>query len=286
MNEEQYIVYNDLRLDAIKKFDVTKDYSKVIEAVVTVEEASNIARREGLLALEDAFGCGDSHTVMDDCCFGILMVIDGMEPILVAEALSSDYWSNRYEGNDALKQAILIRGILAIQQGENPRTIEYILMTMLPTCIREECRKAVQDAEEKRNTRNTKQLKEKFSQLKRIEFSKNEELTKNIKLIEESILILDNRDVQRLMRDIETSNLTYCLGVFGDEGKQKLLENMSDRLSVLLIEDLLDYVKYEKTFEREVEKAVENIKRILMRLLASGEIFCLELEEKLFNENY
>lgn len=128
----------DVTKDAISKFDKDADMEKVYEAIVMIDEASYKARHEGLLALECNYAYKQSKSVMDDIAFGVLMVIDATEPEFVRDALVNDYWANEYEGNNAIKQVILLRGILMIQQGYNPRLIESILLSMIPSEFREE----------------------------------------------------------------------------------------------------------------------------------------------------
>lgn len=85
----------------------------------------------------------------------------------------------------------------------------------------------------------------------------------------EDLVLLDDRDLQLLLRQVETGELAMALKGVSDEVRQKITSNMSQRASETLIEEveLLGPVLL-----RQVEEAQVNIIRIIRTLEEAGEI--------------
>lgn len=88
-------------------------------------ELSNLARSKGLLALE--------IEIEQDLFLktAISLVIDGTDPELIKQILQNLILADRYSGFELLSRLLIAEGILAIQQGENPRIIALKLYSML-----------------------------------------------------------------------------------------------------------------------------------------------------------
>lgn len=95
-----------------------------------------------------------------------------------------------------------------------------------------------------------------------------EEIKKRM-FVFEDIVTLDNRSIQRVIRDVENGDLQLALKVASDEVKNIVFTNMSQRMS--------DTFKEEMEFMgpvrlRDVEEAQTRIVAIIRRLEESGEI--------------
>lgn len=128
----------EVRKDAIMKFDATEDVKVAFVALATVVHMSNVGRRKGLMGLDKAF-IEDPLPQEADASLMVGLIVDGLDAENVAEILTNQYWANKYEGNDALAQYILMRGTLLVQNGENPRFIQRLLMALLPEQLHSRC---------------------------------------------------------------------------------------------------------------------------------------------------
>lgn len=137
MTSSIYIILDSIKREAIEMFNEKEPYQDIIEAIITIDDMSNIGRKEGLLALEE-YTQGESGTVSDDISYGVRLVVDGAEPDLVAEITINKYLLSNYVGNNALKQFILIRGLLAVQEGLSTIIIEELLTSLLPSIVKEQ----------------------------------------------------------------------------------------------------------------------------------------------------
>lgn len=85
----------------------------------------------------------------------------------------------------------------------------------------------------------------------------------------EDIVGLENRSVQQLLRQVETADLALALKGVSDEVRDKVTGNMSERASVMLLEevDLLGQVRL-----RQVEEAQQKIIMTIRAMEESGDI--------------
>src|SRR5690625_4600668 len=85
----------------------------------------------------------------------------------------------------------------------------------------------------------------------------------------EDIVILDNRSIQRVIRDVDQEDLRLSLKVSSDEVKEVVFKNMSQRMSETLKEEM-EYMGPVRL--RDVEEAQMRIVSIIRRLEEIGEI--------------
>ena len=122
-------ILENVRLDAISKLKSEKvDQSQLADAVSSIMELFNVARNKGLFALEEAV----ENVSSDFLKKLIMLVVDGTDPAAVVEIATNEYWMNALEGTQAMMDYIYLRGMLGIQSGENSRTLEEILLSLMP----------------------------------------------------------------------------------------------------------------------------------------------------------
>ena len=92
---------------------------------------------------------------------------------------------------------------------------------------------------------------------------------KSLMFVFEDILLLDDRDIQTIVQHIEPNDMSLALKGASDEVKEKILSNMSDRASTMLLEEI-EYLGAVKL--REVEEAQRRILDILKALEDQEEI--------------
>lgn len=100
----------------------------------------------------------------------------------------------------------------------------------------------------------------------------NPELAEEIKrrmFVFEDILLLDNRAVQRILRDVDNQDLTLALKGASEEVKSKIFNNMSKRQSEMVNEDM-EYMGPVRL--RDVEDAQQRIVNTIRKLEDAGDI--------------
>jgi flagellar motor switch protein FliG len=85
----------------------------------------------------------------------------------------------------------------------------------------------------------------------------------------EDILSLDDRAIQRVLRDVETSDLTIALKGANEEVQTTIFNNLSKRLAVMIKEDM-EYMGPVRM--KDVEEAQQKIVSVIRRLEDSAEI--------------
>jgi flagellar motor switch protein FliG len=95
-----------------------------------------------------------------------------------------------------------------------------------------------------------------------------EEIKKRM-FVFEDIVNLDNRAIQRVIRDVETSDLALALKVASEEVQEVIFRNMSKRMAETFKQDM-EFMGPVRL--RDVEEAQQRIVGIIRRLEESGEI--------------
>ncbi|ACB84975.1 flagellar motor switch protein FliG [Natranaerobius thermophilus] len=95
-----------------------------------------------------------------------------------------------------------------------------------------------------------------------------EEIKKRL-FVFDDIVLLDDRSIQRVIREVEQKDLTMALKVAGDEVKDRVFKNMSKRMSDLIKEEM-DYMGPVRL--RDVEESQQKIVNLIRSLEESGEI--------------
>ena len=85
----------------------------------------------------------------------------------------------------------------------------------------------------------------------------------------EDIMLVDDKGVQQVMKEIDTQDLSLALKTSSEELKEKIFRNMSERATALLKEDM-DYMGPVRL--SEVEAAQQKIADVVRRLEEAGEL--------------
>ena len=92
---------------------------------------------------------------------------------------------------------------------------------------------------------------------------------RDLMFVFEDIIILDDRAIQRLLREIDTKELATALKGTKEEIKDKIFKNMSERAKQMLLDDM-EYLGPVRA--KEVQEAQTNVVTAIRNLEASGEI--------------
>ena len=103
-----------------------------------------------------------------------------------------------------------------------------------------------------------------------------EEIKKRM-FVFEDIVLLDDRSIQKVMREVDTQELAKALKGVDNEVQEKIFRNMSKRASALLKEDM-DFMGPIRL--RDVEESQQKIVNIIRKLEESGDIIVARAGEE------
>lgn len=131
------IYYEELRKNCAEstKF-TTEQMEKVINAIKKILVFHKIARKEGLLWLEES--CKSLDKEIEEKYFAelLMLVVDGTDQEQVIEYALSRYFGANLTGYEGIIYLIYFKGTLMIQVGMSPVVVEQILEAMLPENVR------------------------------------------------------------------------------------------------------------------------------------------------------
>lgn len=252
-------------------------YSLLCETVEKMCELTWIARKDGLLALEEAaYELGELRN-KDYLNSIILLIVDGTFPELVEELGTAKYFANSEEGFNGLQYLIMLSGCLAIQAGENPRVIEEKLLSLVPSEVVKEYK---QKEEETEKIESEKDMELDSSVLEKyykgdIAVTQGDEYYFQLKIIDYALCSLDDRSTQRLLRDVDNSDLALALKGLSGNFRKQVFNNLSVRLAIMIAEDMDFMGDVELS---DVADASLKIFNILLRLMRSAEIVGTDVE--------
>ena len=263
-------ILENVRLDAISKLKSEKvDQSQLADAVSSIMELFNVARNKGLFALEEAV----ENVSSDFLKKLIMLVVDGTDPAAVVEIATNEYWMNALEGTQAMMDYIYIRGMLGIQSGENSRTLEEILLSLMP----------LEEQKEDKSRRNG--AKRQFAMMSRTEIEEkfaasspsfeDRDVLESISSLEKQISLLPDRSIQRLLRDVDDQILAVCAYAFKEETRWKILDQLSRRRVFAIMEEI---ARGTLIGEKEVLKSIEKVVFVIRELQKDGEIHAVDAE--------
>ena len=168
---------------------------------------------------------------------------------------------------------IIIEGLLSIQSGDNPRIVLTKLSTSLNddeySLVHEELHKTVLDDSwydeiVERHKENNDDDDSKES----IDIS-DDKYWCNDCFSFEIIVLLANRDVQKILCEIDTFLLAKALNGAGEDVQHKIYANMSKRAAILLRQDV-EYMG--GTYAEEMQSSQDSIVVIMQKLEEKGEL--------------
>ncbi len=93
---------------------------------------------------------------------------------------------------------------------------------------------------------------------------------KNMMFVFDDIILLDDRSIQRLLKEVETKDLSVALKATNDEVKNKIFKNVSERVASMIKEEM-EFMG--PTRLSDVEAAQGRIVEAVRRLEEEGQIF-------------
>jgi hypothetical protein len=242
----------------------------VIKAVKNVLVFNQLARKEGLLYLEECCESIDKETEEKYFAELLTLVIDGIDQELVIEYALSRYFGANLIGHEGIIYLIYFKGTLMIQAGNSPVIIEQILEAMLP----ENVRKLYMDkkSEEADNVKKSEQ-KDLQDKIDSICNNNREADEKEHTLLSEASLIFENRSdqiIQRILREVDCNELAIAMKGLSGNARRRIFNNLSPRLAAMIAEDM-EYMGPVRM--KDVDESVIKIMNVVLKLAKAGEIY-------------
>lgn len=260
---------NDIRQDAIQKLRSTSnnDIQPLLDTTCHILSLYHSVRKEGLFCLEEALQ--HSHSELIKHTF--MMVANGYAPEDITEIATNEYWTMNPEGIQAMIAYFYIRSALYIQSGESMEVLREIMYSLIPS----DQRRQYQDGIKEYELQYRKSLSEKFTCTATPVFQ-TENARKNIEILKKELSSLPERSIQRLIREIESHSLAKCVYALPAEFRQKIITNLSERYSNIIMETVVDgehwYTPLDAVYENHLSDAVSDMLSVLNRLREQGDL--------------
>ncbi|UCE67772.1 MAG: flagellar motor switch protein FliG [Candidatus Zixiibacteriota bacterium] len=92
---------------------------------------------------------------------------------------------------------------------------------------------------------------------------------KNLMFVFEDIILLDNRSIQRILKEVETKDLAIALKAASEEVKEKIFTNISERVAAMIKEEM-EFMGPMRL--SDVEAVQQKIVEVIRRLQEEGQI--------------
>lgn len=268
------ILFNEIRksnreienvIDEIKE----EENKKLICQIEAMCNLYRFADAEGLLFVEEEVKKEKykDFNGMEDL---ISLIIEGVDPDIVEEIGIASLFSLNYSGYEAIGFIITLLSVLSIQRGENRRAMEERLVSILPKEARRAYREVYKRSYFDCLENNGQDILEKLSK-EDFPVKQNDEYYFQMKLVDSVICSLDDKSLQRLLRDVTNGDIALSLRGLSGEARHLVFVNMSKRLAVSIAEDM-DFMGEVRM--RDVCNASMSIMKSLTELIRKGEIIC------------
>lgn len=249
---------------------------QVIKVYDTIIHFNNVARQEGLLALEEEAARLDTSSESDLFFkFMIMMVIDGTEPAFIEEAGMNRCIAFNLPSYDGLVNLMYFKGAVMIQAGNNSMVIKWLLETMMPLNIL----KVLEQREYENVSPKALEQVQKEKDLVASLCKENEKIDEHDHSIIGQLAItagkLSDNEMQRMLREIDNNTLSMAMKGLPGTVRKKFFDNLSSRLGYLIAEDM---VFMEPVRLRYIEESCANIMKKYIKLCDSGEIISRDIE--------
>lgn len=254
----------EVRKDAFSKVKWKEPYERFFEMIHLMLELNKTARKEGLLALEEAVGnLSPENVFYQDVQSAIAFVVDGTDSEDVTELLTSRYFAKNLQGDDAMLYFLLISAVLRIQSGAPPHLLECLLVACLPDGVAEQYSVYKKQFPQEHKPTPKESLLASSPNFEEGGISVVKELLE--KRIEDS----DEKILKRVVHDVQKLDLVISLKGLSVSAKRKLFSVMPDSMADEYAEEcesrgpvrLIDVMAAMSEFIAVFEKWTKNMER-------------------------
>ncbi len=279
------LFYREIKINsAIVREEIAQKTDNGLESLTkacrAVIQLSNIARKEGLLSLEEAAceGKMDDLFMVEDLKKIVLLVVDGTDPDAINDICMKTYFSKDYSGVNALVFLLYMDGMIQIQAGENPRVLEESIRCYMPDEVNVQLDKLKEDDEARKASENKTAWEQMFDR----DFPlKNQAIYDyTVKLVDYCIAVMPAEDLMKLIKDFEMHDLAVLLkGLSG-----KTVKRIYDCLSEKDAADISEMSKYLCLVRCiEIDKKADRLFKKMVRLADMNEITVPDGLDKIFD---
>lgn len=244
--------------------------SMVVDGYYRILKLAEIGRKEGLLELDDAKEDLDRNEDTSALFYKLIsLVIDGTDPKIVSMVGMSRYASSNLMSYRGLLNLMYIRGALMIQAGDREWIIAEVLKSMMPDPIieelnRRESERIVSDEQSKE-----KEYADMIERLCKDDKEIDEEDHSVVSELARSLIALSNKEVERLLREVDTSTFSVAMKGLPGKARARIFENLSPRLASMTAEQMsyMGPVRF-----KDVEEYCVKIMKTLRKLVDEGEV--------------
>lgn len=184
---------------------------RIITTITEILRISRIARREGLLALEEY---ADNYIVERNAeeIFlkkAVLFIVDGLDPEFVRQILGGSILVCGIGTFQGYLNYLCLEGILAVQAGENPRVIEEKMLAWIPLNLQIRAKQAIDQLNQTENKRDDRILREESLHME--VYNSAEARALFLSILEEKILHLSEEQLIRVIEKINVEELGALL---------------------------------------------------------------------------
>ena len=254
-------VYQELRknimeIENVDKSDKVAGEEKLMNTLRTIVKLGTIARKEGLLALEEAtYALYENEPTAKEYDYLIQLlsyVVDGTDPEIVNRVGTTLHIANNTTDYASLQELMCLQGALMIQFGENILMLQAELISMFPKSLRD-VHMTKKDytldtydfLDEEEPTLEEKEVEEYNLQKEIDEYCAKEfPFPSDVKGYQSMCLadyIFNNfadRNIQRCLREINTSDVAYLVKGLSGTACRHIFDNMSPRLAAFILQDV------------------------------------------------
>lgn len=238
------------------------------ETVNEMMKLCYLARKEGLLALEEAVLDIPSENVEEALKQLIFLLVDGTDPQVLEEIGLSRYYTRLYTDYEALRYFIYLEGALSIQAGENPRILEERLKVMLPADMYLKYSYEQERIRQEKEHEKEEHLIENLCKGERC-WNPGESGYYVFKLLDYVICDMSDMELQRMMREVDNTTLSLAMKGMSGEARKRIFANLSQRLAKLVAEDMIHMGPVRMV---DVLEASQQMLNVIVHLVDTGEI--------------
>ena len=227
-----------------------KDRESCVETLDAILEMSVQARKQGLLHLQNYIEKSKPYLLQK----AISYVIDGIEPETIYKILSTYVLAENCKGKELLEALLIIDGLLSIQAGVNPLILRELLSAYFGVGFQGFLDKHFNAADEPNITETYIAACE-----------GKEPLSPETFIIEELICEkADARSLQRLLREIDVTDLVLAMSGASGKARKQILQSVSNNTARILVNELNSMgdvkLSYIISSQRKISETAYNLK--------------------------
>lgn len=250
---------DDVRRDAIGRSREAEEGTELLmEAVSDIMELWNFVREAGVLALEEAV----QDVEPDFLKRLILLLVNAPDSETMTEIATNEYWVRGSDGVQAMADYMYIRGVIGIRNGESREILWEVLQSLVPSGKRIRLDEWKKESEKQY----WEEVRETFSRT--APSHDNAKILKAVRDLTEILGKLSDRQIQRLVRDVDSDDLAVCVYGCDDRMRQRIRDNFSERYADVMMEKV---VRRRSVSEEEMCESVSRVLSVIRELWERGE---------------